>query len=164
MDRSSRFLRLAGLPGISGMSGAARHYSAANPYPVPTETRWYPLPATAADDDSRGEQVTVPEVMKVCKPEVMEVMKVRKVSEAALWKVHGMTKRMYARSAGHAKVVHAAHTVHAAQTAHRVGGQCRWHGKHRYDYSASNRDFAEHDNPPGCHHRAIVRAKYKIFK
>jgi len=153
MDRSSRFLRLAGLPGISGMSGAARHYSAANPYPVPTETRWYPLPATAADDDSGGEQVTVPEVMKV-----------RKVSEAVLCKVHGMTKRMYARSAGHAKVVHAAHAVHAAQTAHRVAGQCRWHGKRRYDYSASNRDFAEHDNPPGCHPRAIVRAKYKIFK
>ena len=30
---------------------------------------------------------------------------------------------------------------------HRLGGQCRWHGKHRYHDSTSNRDFAEHDNP-----------------
>src|SRR5215472_8185108 len=103
----TKFKRRRGLPGISGMSGAALHYSAANPHPVPTETRWYPPPATAADDDSSGEQVTVPEVMKVRKPEMMKVMKVRKVSEAALWKVQGMTERMYARSAGHAKAVHA---------------------------------------------------------
>jgi len=75
-----------------------------------------------------------------------------------------MTERMYARSAGYTNAAHAAHTVHAAHTAHRVGRQCRWHGKHRYDDSASNRDFAEHDNPPGCHPRAIVRVQCKKFK
>jgi hypothetical protein len=137
---------------------------------VPTETRWYPPPATAADADNGGEQVTVPEVMKVCKPEVMEVMKVRKVSEAVSWKVRGMTERMYAaRSAGRAEAVHttsavhaahavhahAAHAAHAVHAAHRLGGQCRWRGKHRYHDSASNRYFVEHDNPPDCHSPAL---------
>ena len=94
----------------------------------------------------------VPEVMKVCEvvPEVM------KVSEVVSWKVCGMTERMYApRSAGHAKTVHAAH---------RLGAQCRWHDKHRHHHSTSDRDFAEHDNPPDCHPHTIVRAQYKMFK
>jgi len=44
---------------------------------VPAESRWHPPPATA-DADSGGEQVPVPEVMKVCDvvPEVMKVMRI----------------------------------------------------------------------------------------
>jgi hypothetical protein len=107
--------------------------------------------------------VPVPEVMKVYEmvPEVMKAMKVSEVSEVVSREVCAMTERMHApRSAGHAKAVHAAHgvhaahaahAVHAAKTAHRLGAQCRWRGKHRHHYSTSNRDFAEHDNPPDCH-------------
>jgi hypothetical protein len=94
--------------------------------------------------------VPVPEVMKVY--EVLpEVMKVMKVSKVVSWEVRPMTERMHApRSASHAKTVHAAHTVHAARAAHRLGGQCRWHDKHRRHDSTSDCYFAEHDNPPGC--------------
>jgi hypothetical protein len=133
---------------------------------VPAESRWHPPPATA-DADSCGEQVPVPEVMKVYEvvPEVMKVMKVSKVSEVVAWKVCGVTERMYApRSAGHAKTVHAAEAVHAAHAAHRLGGQCRWRDKHRYHDRASNRDFAEHDNPPGRHPRIMVSVQCKMFK
>jgi hypothetical protein len=78
--------------------------------------------------------------------EVMKAMKVSKASEAVSWEVRAMTERVHApRSAGHA------HAVHAAHAAHRLGGQCRWHGKHRHHDSTSNRNFAEHDNPPYCH-------------
>jgi hypothetical protein len=107
----------------------------------------------------------VPEVMKVC--EVVPEEEVMKVSKVVSREVRGMTERVYAsRSAGHAKAVHAAHTahavhahaahavhahaahaVHAAHAAHRLGGQCRWRGKHRHHDSTSNRDFAEHDTP-----------------
>ena len=81
-------------------------------------------------------------------------------------------------SAGHTKVVWAAEAMDAAKaahaavhppeavasnTAHRVGGQ-RWRDKHRRHHSTSDCYFAEHDNPPGCHPRAIVRAQYKTFK
>jgi hypothetical protein len=147
---------------------AAPHCSTANPHPVPTESRWHPPPATA-DADSGSEQVPVPEVMKVYEV-VPEVMKVRKVSEVVSWEVRAMTERMNApRSVGHAKAVHAAeavhaahaaHAVHAAKTAHRLGGQCRWRGKHRHHDSTSNRDFAEHDNPPDCqppHHESAMQ-------
>src|SRR5262245_43631030 len=89
-------------------------------------------------------------------PEVMKAMKVSKVSEVVSREVRA-TKRMNAsRSAGHAGAVHAAHAVHAAahavhaaHAAHRLGGQ--WRTKHRHHDSTSNRDFAEHDNPPDCH-------------
>jgi hypothetical protein len=120
---------------------------------VPAESRWHPPPATA-DADSGGEQVPVPEVMKVCEAEVM------KTCEVVSWNVRAMTERMNAhRSAGHAKTltvhaahaVRAAHAVHAAHATHRLGRQCRWRGKHRHHDSASNSHFAEHDNPLGCH-------------
>jgi hypothetical protein len=119
---------------------------------VPAESRWHPPPATA-DADSCGEQVPVPEVMKVYEvvPEVMKAMKVSKASGVMSWEVRAMTERAHApRSAGHARAVHTAHAVHvhAAHAAHRLGGQCRWRGKHRHHDSTSNRDFAEHDNPP----------------
>src|SRR5262249_51345377 len=109
---------------------------------------------------SGGEQVAVPEVMKVCDAEVM------KTCEVVSWEVRAMTERMSARrSAGRAKAVHAAHAVHAAahavhaaahavhaaKTAHRLGGQYRWRDKHPHHDSTSNRVFAEHDNPPDCH-------------
>jgi len=128
---------------------------------VPAESRWHPPPATA-DADSGGEQVPVPEVVYEVVPEVMKVMK---VSEVVSWEVRGMTERMHApRSAGHAEAVHAAHAVHATKTAHRVCGQCRWRDEHRHHDSTSECYFAEHDNPPGCHPRAIVRAQCKMFK
>jgi hypothetical protein len=103
--------------------------------------------------------VPVPEVMKVC--EVVPEEEVMKVSKVVSREVRGMTEGMYApRFAGHAKAVHAAdavhaahtaHAVHAAHAAHRLGGQCRWRGKHRHHDSTSNRDFAEHENPLDCH-------------
>jgi hypothetical protein len=102
-----------------------------------------------ADADSSGEEweVVVPEVMKAS--EVVEVMK---VSEAVS-RHPAMVERMYASpSAGHAKVVCAAEAV-APNTNHRVGGQRHWRGKHRHHDSTSDRYFAEHDNPPGCHPR-----------
>ena len=119
---------------------------------MPIESRWHPTPATA-DADSGGEQVSVPEVMKVCEVvPVPEVIKVMKVSEAVSWKVRATTERMYApRSAGHAEAVHAARAVHATKTAHRVGGQRHWRGQHRQHDSTSDCYFAEHDNPPDCH-------------
>jgi hypothetical protein len=104
---------------------------------VPAESRWHPPPATA-DADSGGEQVPVPEVMKVC--EVVPEEEVMKVSKVVSREVRAMTERMYAPRS-------AAHAVHAAHAAHRLGGQCRWRGKHRHHDSTSNRDFAEHDTP-----------------
>jgi hypothetical protein len=129
---------------------------------VPTPSRWHPPPATA-DADGSGEdwEVVVPEVMKVT-----EVIKVREVVS----RHPAMVEGMYASpSASHARVADAmngAHAVHAAHTAHRVGGQCRWRGKHRHHDSTSDCYFMEHDNPPDCHRspRAIVRTQYKIFK
>jgi hypothetical protein len=72
---------------------------------------------------SAHSEVVVPEVMKVSEAVVSEVMKVNEVV---------MVPEVM-------KVIH------------RVGGQCRWRGKHRHHDSASNNHFAEHDNPPGCH-------------
>jgi hypothetical protein len=141
----------------------------ANPHPVPTPSRWHPLPATAvADADSSGEDwEVVPEVMKA-----MEVIKMREVVS----RHPAMIEGMYASpSAGHAKVtcaaevVAAAKAVHAAEVVapnHRVGGQRHWRGKHRHHDCTSDCYFAEHDNPPDCHKspRAIVRTQCKIFK
>jgi hypothetical protein len=70
---------------------------------------------------------------------------------------------MYAaRSAGHAKAVHAAEAVHAARAVHatkttHLGGQRHWRGKNRRHDSTSDLNFAEHDNPSECHNfpRAI---------
>jgi hypothetical protein len=86
--------------------------------------------------------VPVPEAMKVHEvvPEVMKAMKVSKASEVVSSEVRAMTERVHAPRS--------VHTVHAAHAAHRLGRQCRWHGKHRHHDSTSNRDFAEHDNPP----------------
>jgi hypothetical protein len=74
--------------------------NAANPYPVPTPSRWHPLPATAdAYTDSGGEDwEVVPEVMKASK--VVEVIKAR---EVASWKERAMVECMYGPpSVGHA--------------------------------------------------------------
>jgi hypothetical protein len=137
--------------------------STANPHPVPAESRWHPPPATA-DADSCGEQVPVPEVMKVYEvmPEVMKVYEVvpevMKVYEVVSLEVRATERMNASRSAGHA------HAVHAAHAAHRLRGQYRWRGKHRHHHSTSNCDFSEHDNPPDCHPRIIVRAQCKMFK
>src|SRR5262249_35040491 len=106
-----------------------------------------------ADADSGGEQVPVPEVTKVYEvvPEAMKVYEVVSLEVRA-------TDMNASRSAGHA------HAVHAAHAAHRPGGQYRWRGKYRHHHSTSNCDFSEHDNPPGCHPRIIVRVQSKVFK
>jgi hypothetical protein len=82
---------------------------------------------------------------EVVMPEVM------KVSEVVSWKHRAMV--------GHAKVVRAAEAVHTASavhashashaTHHRVGRH-HWRGKYCHHDSASDRYFAEHDNPPDC--------------
>jgi hypothetical protein len=144
---------------------------------VPTESRWHPLPATVvADAGSAGEdyEVVSAGVMKVSK-----TMKVIEVCEAVSWKDRAMVETMYpSESAGHTKVVWAAEAMDAAKAAHaavhppeavasnaahRVGGQC-WRDKHCCHDSTSDCDFAEHDNPLGCHPRAIVRAQCQMFK
>jgi hypothetical protein len=150
--------------------------NAANPYPVPTPSRWHPLPATAdAYTDSGGGEdwEVVPEVMKASK--VVEVIKAR---EVASWKERAMVEPMHASpSASHAKVVwaaeavHAARAVHAAEAvashaAHHRVGRHHWRGKHRHHDSTSDCYFTEHDNPPDCHRspRAIVRTQCKRVK
>jgi hypothetical protein len=108
--------------------------------------------------------VSVPEVSKV-----MKVMEVIKVHEVVPCKERAMVECMHASpSASHTKVVwpamHTARTVHAAH--HRVGRH-HWRGKHRHHDSASNRYFAEHDNPPDCHKsppRHSESAICKMFK
>ena len=122
---------------------------------MPTEPRWHPAPTTAHANSAGKEQVvSVPEVSEVMEAgEVMKVMmgEVMKVSEVIVWKHHGMVA---SPSGGHVctmhttSAVHAAHAMHAAH--HRVGRHC-WRDKHRHHDSASNRYFAEHDNPPDCH-------------
>ena len=90
----------------------------------------------------------MPEMSKVM--EVMkagEVVKVMEVSEVMVWKHHGMVA---SPSAGHVGV-HTARAVHAAHAANHRVGRHHWRGKHRHHDSASNRYFAEHDNPPDCH-------------
>jgi hypothetical protein len=107
----------------------------------------------------------MPEVSKVT--EAMEVIKVR---EVVPWKERATVECMHAsQSASHAEVVcpaeamdatKASHTARAVHTAEAVAshaahhhrmGRHHWHGKHRHHDSASNRYFAEHDNPPDCH-------------
>jgi hypothetical protein len=87
--------------------------------------------------------VSVPEVSKV-----MEVVEVMKVGEVVSRKHRAMMERV-----GHTNVARAADAVHTARavhaTHHRVGRH-HWRGKHRHHDSASNRYFAEHDNPPDC--------------
>jgi len=83
---------------------------------------------------SAHSEVVVPEVMKVSEAVVSEVMK---VSEAVVSEVM--------------KVNEVVMVPEVMKVIHRVGGQCRWRGKHRHHDSASNNHFAEHDNPPGCH-------------
>jgi hypothetical protein len=158
----------------NGLGRFPQSLNAANPYPMPTPSRWHPLPATAgAYADSSGEDwEVVPEVMKASK--VVEAMKASKVVS---WKERAMVEGMYASpSAGHAKVVCAAEAtaatkaVHdaaeamASKTTHRVGGQ--WRAKHRHHNSTSDCYFAEHDNPPDCHKlpRAIMRTRFEMFK
>jgi hypothetical protein len=89
-------------------------------------------------------------------PEVSKAMKVMKVGEVVSWKERAMmAERMHASpSAGHvwaAEAVHTARAVHASHTAHHRVGRHHRRGKHRHYDSASNRYFAEHDNPPDCH-------------
>jgi hypothetical protein len=141
----------------------------ANPYPVPTPSRWHPPPATGHADSS-GEDWEVVSV-----PEVVEVIK---AGEVASWKERAMVEPMHASpSASHAKVVwaaeavHAARSVHAAEAvashaAHHRVGRHHWRGKHRHHDSTSDCYFAEHDNPPDCHRspRVIVRTQCKRVK
>jgi hypothetical protein len=90
--------------------------NAANPYPVPTPSRWHPLPATAdAYTDSGGEDwEVVPEVMKASK--VVEAIKAR---EVASWKERAMVECMYGPpSVGHAKVAWAAEAMDATKAVH----------------------------------------------
>jgi hypothetical protein len=116
--------------------------------------------------------VSVPEGSKVMN--VMEVM-MGEVSEVVVWKHHGMVA---SPSGGHvwaaAKAMHAAEAVHttsavhateavASHAAHHRVGRHNWRGKHRHHDSASNRDFAEHDNSPDCP-RVIVITQCKMFK
>src|SRR6516162_5782689 len=122
--------------------------SIANPHSVPTPSRWHPLPATGANADSaREEYVSV--------PEVSEVVEVVKLSEVVLWKHRAMVecvghgKVVWADAMGTAKAMHAAEAV-AAHAAHHRVGRHHGHGKHGHHDSASNRYFAEHDNPPDC--------------
>jgi hypothetical protein len=91
--------------------------NAANPYPVPTPSRWHPLPATAdAYTDSGGGEdwEVVPEVMKASK--VVEVIKAR---EVASWKERAMVECMYTSpSVGQAKVAWAAEAMDATKAVH----------------------------------------------
>jgi len=108
------------------------------------------MPATVTHADSAGEEhvVSVPEVskvMEVMKAMMDDVVKVMEVGDVVVWKHRGM---MASPSAGHVWAVHTARAVHAAH--HRMGRH-HWRGKHRHHDSASNRYFAEHDNPPDCH-------------
>jgi hypothetical protein len=95
--------------------------------------------------------VSVPEVSKVMEVmEAGEVMKAVKMGEVVVRKHHGM---MASRSAGHvwaAEAVHTPRAVHTAHAAHHRVGRHHWRGKHRHHDSASDRYFAEHDNPPDC--------------
>jgi hypothetical protein len=102
--------------------------------------------------------VSVPEVSKVTEvTKADEVMKVMEADEVVVWKHRGMVA---SPSGGHVWTMHttsAVHTAHAMRTAHamhtahhRVGRHHR-RGKHRRHDSASDRYFAEHDNPPDCH-------------
>jgi hypothetical protein len=136
-----------------------------NPYPVPTESRWHPLPATT-DADSAGEdyEAVSAEVMKVSK-----TMKVIEVCETVSWKDRAMVERMDgSEPTGHTKVVWAAEAMDAAKVAHaavhpadaaasnashRVGGQRR--DKRRRHDGTSDCYFAKHDNPPECHNRPM---------
>jgi hypothetical protein len=125
----------------------------------PTEG-WWPISFTPIAL-ARCEVVSVREVNKVMMvPEVNEVVSVMKVSEVVSWKHRAMVD--------HAKVVWAAEAVHATEAvashaAHHRVGRHHWRGKHRHHDSTSDRDFAEHDNPPDCP-RAIVRTQCKMFK
>jgi hypothetical protein len=111
------------------------------------------VPATGANANRAGEEYVsmaeVSEVMEVMK--VMEAGEVVKVSEVMVWEHHGM---MASPSAGHVwaatEAMHPARAVHAAHAAHHRVGRHHWRGKHRHHDSASNRYFAEHDNPPDC--------------
>src|SRR5262249_39781533 len=126
--------------------------SIANPHSVPTPSRWHPPPATAHADSAGEEYVSVPEVSKMVEVmKVDEVMKVMEADEVVVWNHRGMVA---SPSGGHVwtmhttSAVHAAHAMHAAH--HRVGRH-HWRSKHRHHDSASDRYFAEHDNPPDCH-------------
>jgi hypothetical protein len=108
--------------------------------------------------------VPVPEVSEVM--EVVEADEVVKVMEVTVWNHHGMVvasppaSHVWAAAAHTTSTVHTAHAMHTAH--HRVGRHHR-RGKHRHHDSASDRYFAEHDNPPDCP-RAIVRTQCKMFK
>ena len=81
----------------------------------------------------------------------MEVMKVMEADEVVVWGHRGMVA---SPSGGHVWTMHttsAVHTAHAMHTAHHRVGRHHRRGKHRCHDSASNRYFAEHDNPPDCH-------------
>ena len=118
---------------------------------MPTPSRWHPPPATAYADSAGEEYVTVPEVSEVMEvTKVDEVMKVMEADEVVVWH-RGMVA---SPSGGHVWTMHTAH--------HRVGRHHR-RGKHRHHDSASDRYFAEHDNPPDCP-RAIVRTQSIMFK
>jgi hypothetical protein len=84
-------------------------------------------------------------------PEVSEVMEVMEAGEVMVWK-HGMVASPSGGNVWAAtEAVHTARAVHTAHAAHHRVGRHHWRDKHRHQDSASNRYFAEHDNPPDCH-------------
>jgi hypothetical protein len=87
-------------------------------------------------------------------PEVSKVMEVTEVGEVVARKERAMMERVGRAAMDTAKALHTTSAVHTAEavashaTHHRVGRH-HWCGKHRRHDSTSNRNFAEHDNPPG---------------
>src|SRR5215472_2396894 len=148
----------------SALSAALGRCSIANPHSVPTPSRWHPPPATAHADSAGEEYVSVPEVSKV-----VEVMKVMEADEVVVWNHRGMVA---SPSGGHVWTTHttsAVHTAHAMHAAHHRVGRHHRSGKHRHHDSASDRYFAEHDNPPSeveCwrHSRPRTRQRHKRTK